>query len=144
MNQLEGTNVLVVEDDPVPAAALCSALREMGARIVGPAATVSEALVLLASEQVDAAILDVSLGGDLVYPVADILMERLIPFVLASGFPIWEMPVRYWHLPLQHKPYCESEVAQRLAAMCRVADQVPFPAFQGPDPSREQRRGLLS
>jgi CheY-like chemotaxis protein len=66
MNQLEGTNVLVVEDGLLPAAALCSALREMGARIVGPAATVSEALVLLASEQVDGAILDVSLGGDLV------------------------------------------------------------------------------
>src|SRR4051812_14664958 len=108
MNLLQDTDVLVVEDDPLVAATLCSAMMALGARIVGPAATVAEALVLLASEQVNAAILDVSLGGDLAYPVADILMERVIPFVLASGFPIWEMPVRYWHLPIQYKPYCEN------------------------------------
>ena len=138
MSRLDGLKVLVVEDDALIAASVCFALEELGAEVVGPATSVEEALSRLDSVEVDGAVLDVNLGADLVYPVADRLMEQQVPFVFSTGFPVFEMPIRYWHLPRQDKPYCGSELAKRLAAMCDMSANIPFPPFLGPDPDRER------
>lgn len=139
MSRLDGLKVLVVEDDCLIAAAMCAALEGLGAEVIGPASTVEEGLSRLDSAEVEGAILDVNLGADLVYPIADRLIAQKVPIVFSTGFPVFEMPIQYWHLPRQDKPYCGTELAKRLAAMCEMAARAGYPAFLGPDPDRERQ-----
>jgi len=79
--------VLVVEDEFLIAMDLEAMLREHGWRVLGPAATVEEALRLLdGGETPDVALLDVNLRGRTVAPVAEVLRERSVPIVLASAY----------------------------------------------------------
>jgi len=85
--RLRDRRILIVEDDFHVADSLSLALRASGAHVVGPAATVSAALKLVAScERVDGAVLDINLRGEVVYPVADALRRRGVPFVFATGY----------------------------------------------------------
>jgi DNA-binding response OmpR family regulator len=77
--------ILVVEDEVWLAIELEDALREGGFDVIGPAASVRQALSLLNDERPDAAVLDVTLGGEKVTPVALLLKSIGIPFVLASA-----------------------------------------------------------
>jgi CheY-like chemotaxis protein len=81
-----GRLVLVVEDEFLIALDLEQLLRRHGWRVLGPAATVDQALRLLRGETPDVALLDVNLRGELVTPVAAELRARGVPFVLASAY----------------------------------------------------------
>lgn len=81
---LDGKRILVVEDEPLIAMMVEDMLAELGA-VIGPAGSLAEAL-LLAEEQIDAALLDVNLEGERVYPVAERLTVRGVPFVIATGY----------------------------------------------------------
>jgi two-component SAPR family response regulator len=82
-----GLVVLVVEDEFLIAMDLEAMLKEHGWRLLGPAATVAEALALLeAGKMPDVALLDVNLRGETVVPVAEVLRERGVPIVLASAY----------------------------------------------------------
>ena len=81
-----GPLILVVEDEFLLALDLELLLEGHGFRVLGPAATVAEALRLLAGETPDAALLDVNLRGEPVTPVAAALRARGVPFVLASAY----------------------------------------------------------
>ena len=81
-----GRLVLVVEDEFLIAMDLELLLQEHGWRVLGPAATVAEALRLLQGETPDVALLDINLQGELVTPVAEELRARSVPFVLASAY----------------------------------------------------------
>jgi two-component system, response regulator PdtaR len=78
--------VLVVEDEFLIAMELELLLQRGGWRVLGPAATVKEALCLLAAETPDVALLDVNLQGEMVTPVADALRLQGVPFVVASAY----------------------------------------------------------
>src|SRR5690348_8205439 len=79
--------VLVVEDEFLIAMDLEAMLKEHGWRVLGPTATVAEALQLLdGGETPDIALLDVNLRGSTVVPVAEVLRERSVPIVLASAY----------------------------------------------------------
>ena len=82
----DGRLVLVVEDEFLIAIDLALLLQEHGWRVLGPAATVAEALRLLADERPDVALLDLNLRGELVTPVAEELRVQDVPFVLASAY----------------------------------------------------------
>lgn len=83
---LEGRRVLVVEDEALVALDLCLVLEALGCSPVGPAGTVDAAIELLRSQpDLDAALLDEHLGTALVTPVAEVLAERGVPFVVVSG-----------------------------------------------------------
>lgn len=82
---LDGKRILVVEDEPLIAMMVEDMLAELGAQVIGPAGSLAEAL-LLAEEQIDAALLDVNLEGERVYPVAERLTVRGVPFVFATGY----------------------------------------------------------
>ena len=76
MTRLTGRRVLVVEDEALVAMLVEDALLDAGAAVVGPAATVTEALSLLTKETPDVAVLDLNLAGETSTPVADALALR--------------------------------------------------------------------
>ncbi|MGE4247153.1 MAG: hypothetical protein AB7E66_14230, partial [Parvibaculaceae bacterium] len=78
--------MLVVEDEAVVSLDIEDILKAMGCEILGPTGRLDAALELATNGDPDAAILDVMIRGGRVFPVAERLMERDIPFVLASGY----------------------------------------------------------
>src|SRR5918998_6506886 len=87
---LRDKRVLVVEDEALVAMLVEDGLLDLGAKVVGPAATVDEALRLIEGAAsgggLSAAVLDLNLGGAAAWPVADRLAELGVPFVLATGY----------------------------------------------------------
>jgi CheY-like chemotaxis protein len=84
--RLVGKRILIVEDEALVALDLELAFEDEGAEIVGPALTLRDALEVLRGDQtIDGAVLDVDLGGSDVFPVAERLRERGIPFVFHTG-----------------------------------------------------------
>ncbi len=81
----KGAHILIVEDEYFLAEETRRSLEGAGAIVVGPVSHVNDALLLLEQERVDAAILDVHLGDELVFPLVEGLEERKIPFVFATG-----------------------------------------------------------
>ena len=78
-------HILVVEDEAIIAMMVGEWLTELDHEAVGPAPSVSAALALLGSTDVQAAILDLSLAGEQSYAVADALQAKAIPFAFATG-----------------------------------------------------------
>ncbi len=99
-----GDRVLVVEDEALVAIALRESLDELGFSVVGPCSRISEAVVELRHNRVDAAVLDINLGGDPVYPLAEILTAEKIPFVFVTGYGPEELDRRFAHVPVLQKP----------------------------------------
>jgi PAS domain S-box-containing protein len=88
VGRLTGRRVLLVEDELLVAMEMEEALRDLGCEVLGPAATVEEALRLAQSEagRIDAAVLDINLAGRPSFPVADLLAGRGVPVVFATGY----------------------------------------------------------
>lgn len=95
MRDLRGVRILIVEDDWVLAGDLARYFGNMGAVVLGPAATVEHAS--MHTEVAEAAILDVNLNGRRVFPIADELMRRGVPFVFFSGDEDIVIPERLRH-----------------------------------------------
>lgn len=83
---LEGRRILLVEDQFLIALELEQVLQKAGCIVTGPVARLQPALDLARTEAFDFAVLDVNLFGEKVYPVAEMLESRGIPFVLATGY----------------------------------------------------------
>src|SRR5512134_3302609 len=85
MTRLDGRRILIVEDEPVTAMRLEGLVRGLGGEVVGPTASVAEALALMDAGGVDGALLDVNVAGIPVYAVADRLALRAVPFTFLTG-----------------------------------------------------------
>jgi len=97
--------ILVVEDEFLLADEFHRELEAAGAVVVGPAPTVERALALVENEApIDAALLDVNLNGDMIFPVADALVVRSVPFVFTSGYDDDVLAERYSLMPRCQKP----------------------------------------
>ncbi|WP_456998735.1 response regulator [Lysobacter sp. HA18] len=97
---------------------LSQSLQDLGAEIVGPVGSVEAALKLIAdAPEIDAAILDVNLGGEAVYPIADALAARDVPFVFASGYEREALPERYRSVDVCAKPVDPLEVGAVLSLL---------------------------
>ena len=107
---LTGNRILVVEDEALVAIALKQFLDELGYAVIGPFNRIGDAMVALRHNAVDAAVLDVNLGGDPVYPLADILLAEKIPFVFVSGYGSEGIDRRYAAIPLLKKPIERQEL----------------------------------
>jgi two-component sensor histidine kinase/two-component SAPR family response regulator len=101
---LPGRRVLIVEDEALVAMMLEEELESLGLSIVANCGSVSDAVKAIDSKTPDAAILDVNLGGELVYPVADCLLERGIPFVFLTGYGRESVDQRYQFIQILEKP----------------------------------------
>jgi len=113
---LRGLRVLVVEDSTLVAMTIVDELEQADAFVIGPADSVGDALAHLDRWKVEAAILDVELQGEAVYPVADVLLDRGVPFVFTTGHDADILPPRYAAAPCSTKPTPASEVVAMLAA----------------------------
>lgn len=96
--------VLVVEDEYMLADALADGLTALGVQVVGPVGGLEEALALAAASQLDGAILDVNLGGEMVFPLADALAAKGVPYVFATGYGRESIPEPYREAPILSKP----------------------------------------
>ncbi|MGQ0584795.1 MAG: response regulator [Reyranella sp.] len=110
--------VLIVEDDIFIALDLERVLDEAGCSVIGPAPSVERALARIADTRLDAALLDVNLGHELVFPLADRLSAEGIPFIFVTGEPR-TVPERHWMRPVITKPYQAPAVLEALAAVMR-------------------------
>lgn len=102
---LSGKAIMVVEDEYLIAISIELAFEEMGATVLGPFSSVDDALeALQGSEPPDAAILDINIRGRPVFPVAQRLNDRGIPFVFATGYDHWAIPPTLSHIRRFEKP----------------------------------------
>ncbi|USI74763.1 response regulator [Sphingomonas morindae] len=118
MSALAGVRVLIVEDEFILARQMSRALVEQGAEVIAAAPSVAAALSCLAAGPApDVAVLDVNLAGEPVYPVADALALRAIPFLFASGYDPEERDPRHRDAPHLQKPLVLMALVRRLAAL---------------------------
>lgn len=115
---LAGRRLLVVEDEVFVAMLIEDVLEGAGGAVIGPAARVDEALALIEAENPDGALLDVNLGGELVYPVAEALARLEIPFVFVTGYGAEGIAAPFKGRPTIKKPFLPAAfVAQVVAAL---------------------------
>lgn len=107
--------VLVVEDEALIALDLETTLRRHGCEVVGPVGTVGEGCRLAAAGRIDAAVLDINLGREPVFPVADALAAAAVPFLFVTGYDAGVLPARHRHRPVALKPYRVRKLIDALA-----------------------------
>jgi len=101
---LGGNRILLVEDEALVAMVMRDMLTELGYSVVGPFSQAADATAAAQEEMVDAAVLDINLDGDLVYPIAEVLVARGIPFVFVTGYGAESVDRRYADVPVLQKP----------------------------------------
>lgn len=112
---IEGRRVLIVEDESLVAMLLETILEDMGCAPVGPASTVEEGVRLVQTEaELSCALLDVNVAGTTVFPVADALKARGVPFVFSTGYGEGGLPDEWRGHPTIQKPFTEATVREAL------------------------------
>src|SRR5262245_54566131 len=113
-HQLAGKRILIVEDDNILAINLADELAAEGATVIASTATVTDALDVITSNELDGAIVDINLNGRAAFPVADVLADRHIPFVFATGYLV------AGHIPARHANVRRLEKPTALSIICRA------------------------
>lgn len=112
---LRGKRILVVEDEAIIAMMVEEMLIELGASVVGPAPSLPMARNLIETAPIDAAVLDVNIRSDRIDPVAELLRERRIPFVFATGYGAGASSAKEGELVLE-KPYTSDRLLGALTS----------------------------
>jgi CheY-like chemotaxis protein len=119
---LSGNRILILEDEPIIGLALEDMLQRQGAHVLF-ASGIEEAFEMIASEDVQSAILDVNVHGTQSYPVAATLADRAIPFIFATGYGDRSHPADFAAVPTISKPYSAEDIRRGLdAAAVRSGD----------------------
>ena len=126
MNQvasLNGLRLLVVEDEAMIAMMLEDMLDTFGCVVVDVAGTLAKGLALVTNESLslDGAILDVNLGGETVYPVAERLTARGVPFIFCTGYGLAGLAANFSHVPTLAKPYMREDLENLLVSVMTPA-----------------------
>ncbi|WP_279481485.1 response regulator [Aureimonas sp. SK2] len=102
---LENKQILLVEDDFLIARPLAEKLEDAGASVIGPTGTIEEGIALIAGNpDIDGALMDVNLGGEMSYPVAYDLLRRGVPFVFLTAYDPSLVAARFRDVPVFAKP----------------------------------------
>jgi CheY-like chemotaxis protein len=99
-----GKRILVAEDEFFVALVLEEMLQSLGCIVVGPFSDLAQATEAATREPVDAAILDINLGGEMVYPLAEHLHRHGIPFVFITGYAEVDLPEHLRAFEFLRKP----------------------------------------
>jgi two-component SAPR family response regulator len=121
-----GRRVLIVEDEFLVSLLAVDVLEAAGCEIVGPAGRLAVALHLARSETLDAALLDIDIAGDLVWPVATELQRAGVPFFFLSAHAHRALiPAAFAAIPFLEKPLVESQLLRHLGALWADAGRAP-------------------
>jgi CheY-like chemotaxis protein len=101
---LKGLRILLVEDEFLVALEVEEALQDLGCAVLGPFAKLSKAIEAARGAELDGAILDINLNGEMVYPLAEDLISKDIPFVFLTGYTAADLPEKYRHFRRLQKP----------------------------------------
>jgi DNA-binding response OmpR family regulator len=118
-NEFAGLRILIVEDEMLIALTIEDVVRDGGGEIVGPVGTLEKALKFAKEGEFDAAILDVTVRGGKVFPVAELLLGRGIPFAFASGYGDWALPDELRDKPRLMKPFTVAALEAQIRALLR-------------------------
>jgi CheY-like chemotaxis protein len=114
---LSGKRILVVEDSPVVGPFTADLLEDLGCEVVGPAPNMAAARELIEEVEFDAALMDVHIRGERVFPLCEALEAKGLPFVLTSGYADWTMPDKWRNRPRLQKPYTIDDVRDSLSEL---------------------------
>jgi two-component sensor histidine kinase/DNA-binding response OmpR family regulator len=118
--------LLLVEDEVLVGMMMRDVLTDLGFFVAGPFCTLAEASSAATSAGFDCAILDVNLGGEPVYPVADLLRERKVPFVFVTGYDDKGLDPHYGDAPVLQKPIDQTSLKDVLTSV--MGEQAPAEA----------------
>ncbi|MBL0375486.1 response regulator [Rhizobium sp. KVB221] len=121
---LSGKRALVVEDEMLILMMIEDMLRDLGCESVKAAATVSQALALLETQNFDVATLDMNLEGNDSYLVAEALRTRGVPFVFATGYGSPKIRDGFSDRPVLKKPFMDRELGEALARILAPQTEV--------------------
>lgn len=116
---LASARILVVEDSPVVGPFTADVLGELGCAVVGPAPNMAAARELIEAGGFDAALMDVHIRGERVFPLCELLEAKDVPFILTSGYGDWQVPEKLEDRPRLQKPYTIAEVEKALKKLLR-------------------------
>lgn len=122
---LRGCRVLVVEDEFIVALDEAAVLEEEGCLVLGPAATVDQAIVHIASTHLDLAVLDANLNGRSVERIAEALAAKGVPFLFASGYGPESLPRGWGTHPLLEKPFSGPQLIKALLDLAALSSSAP-------------------
>ncbi|MXQ12364.1 response regulator [Microvirga makkahensis] len=111
-------HILVVEDEAMISMLLEDMVLDCGAEIVGPVAKFADALELAHKAEFEVAVLDLNLNGTLSYPIAEVIRERGIPVIFATGYGTDGLLDRFSDCPTLQKPFSQQDFAEAVAAAC--------------------------
>ncbi|WP_081689257.1 response regulator [Inquilinus limosus] len=128
----EAKSILIVEDDFFVAAMMASIVQQAGFDVMGPTASVSEALGLIAGGPPDLALLDLMLAhGERSYPVAAELAARKIPFVFVTGESAQDLSRIYADVPVCPKPPDPRNIIGQINSLLGISDRAAAPTGHG-------------
>lgn len=131
---LSGCRIMIVEDEFLIADDVAAMLREAGAQVIGPAGSLPEGMRLAAdTETIDAAVLNIDLGGVLVFPLADELGARGVKILFLTGYAESNIPDDYAAVPCCRKPTAPACVIDELKQL--LAPLQPDSPHPLPEPS---------
>ena len=124
---LNGTRVLVVEDDGLQALDIADCLEEAGAHVIGPIRALDEAIRTVRTERCGAAIIDFLLDSRNTIPLGWELFQRHTPFIIHTGYDCRRMlPMQWHHCPVVSKPANISDLIHRVElVLARAATPSP-------------------
>jgi len=112
---LEGTKVLVVEDNLLLAEVTKILLEDRGCQVVGPAGWLQNGLELARAESLDGAVLDINLHGEMSFAIAEVLHARGVPFVFVTGYEDRSIvPMAYRSAPRLDKPVADERLIEAM------------------------------
>ena len=118
-NPPKAPRVLVVEDEYLIRMLLEDMLADVGYDVAAAVGTIAEARTLAANGDFSCAILDVNVDGEEIFPVADILAKRKLPFVFVTGYGEHGLPERFRGRPALQKPFQSEQLKTILGDLLR-------------------------
>jgi DNA-binding response OmpR family regulator len=120
-SDIRGLRVLLVEDEPLIAELVNEMLVDLGCQVIGPAYSLTRAQALASdTEQIDAALLDVNIGGHKVYPCAQTLTGRNVAIAFLTGSGSDALPVEWCAYPALQKPMNFDQLAAVLQGLAKL------------------------
>jgi DNA-binding response OmpR family regulator len=119
---LRGLRVLVVEDSLLVSEVIADTLESCGCTVVGPIGRLHRAIPVARDEQLNGAVLDVNLAGELCFPIAWVLAERGVPFLFLTGYgDIDALPPEFTDTPVMRKPFVPDKLVCLISERFRLA-----------------------